>query len=184
MRYGFAKHLTLYRVGDRTKTRLKHPIGQLIVGGPDETVPQLIDIIHRHDPRKIIAVGDVVSLALRQRGVNAAIYVTDHKTERKSINKSIVGLREVIIRNPPGVIMREAIRVLRRVLDQDEPTVVLVDGEEDLLVLPLVLYSPIGSIVVYGQPLVGMVVVIVSLDSKNMVSDLLKVMEISESEKG
>jgi uncharacterized protein (UPF0218 family) len=184
MRYGFAEHLTLYRVDDRTKMRLKHPLGQLIVGSPDETIPQLVDIINRYDPRKIIAVGDVVSLALRQRGVNAAIYVIDHKTERKSINESIVGLREVTLRNPPGVITREAIRVLQQVLDQDEPTVVLVDGEEDLLVLPLVLYSPIGSIVVYGQPLVGMVAVIVSLDSKNIISGLLKAMEISESEKG
>lgn len=176
--------MTLYRVGDKAKTRLKHPLGQLIIGGPDETVPQLIDIIAKCNPKKIIAVGDVVSLALRQRGVDTAIYVMDHKTERKSINQSIAGLREIVAKNPPGGITREAIRLLQQVLDQDEPTVVLVEGEEDLLVLPSVLYSPIGSIVVYGQPLVGIVVIMVSMDSKNMVSELMETMRISESGKG
>jgi len=176
--------LTLYRVGDKVKTKLKHPLGQLIIGEPDVTIPQLIDIISKCDPKKIISVGDVVSLALRRRGVNAAIYVIDHKTERKSISQSIAGLREVVVRNPPGGITREAIGLLRQVLEQDEPAVVLVDGEEDLLVLPSVLYSPIGSIVVYGQPLVGIVVVMVSLDSKNMVSELMEAMRISEPGKG
>ena len=176
--------MTLYRVDDKVKTRLKHPLGKLIVGGPDVTIPQLIDLVVKCDPKKVISVGDVVSSALRRRGINVAIYVIDHKTERKSISQSIVGPREVTVKNPPGGITREAIRLLQQVLEQDEPTVVLVDGEEDLLVLPSVLYSPIGSVVVYGQPLVGIVVVMVSLDSKNMVSELMEAMRISEPGKG
>jgi uncharacterized protein (UPF0218 family) len=176
--------LNLYRVDDKVKTRLKHPIGQLIVGEPDVTIPKLIDLVAKCDPKKIISVGDIVSLALWQHGVKAAIYVIDHKTERKDISQSIVGPREVTVKNPHGGITRDVIRLLQQVIEQDEPTVVLVEGEEDLLVLPSVLYSPIGSIVVYGQPLVGIVVVTVSLDSKNMVSELMEAMRISEPGKG
>jgi uncharacterized protein (UPF0218 family) len=35
----------------------------------------------------------------------------------------------------------------------------MVTGEEDLITLPLVAYAPIGSIILYGQPSQGIVVV-------------------------
>ncbi len=39
----------------------------------------------------------------------------------------------------------------------DPPALVFVDGEEDLAVIPLVLASPDGSIILYGQPGEGVV---------------------------
>ena len=52
-----------------------------------------------------------------------------------------------------------------------------VDGEEDLLALPAVLSSPEKSIVVYGQPGEGIVLVRVSAQSKKQVSKFVEQMQ-------
>jgi uncharacterized protein (UPF0218 family) len=41
-------------------------------------------------------------------------------------------------------------------------TVIQVDGEEDLAVLPLALVAPHGSLILYGQPGEGVVLLIIS----------------------
>ncbi len=54
---------------------------------------------------------------------------------------------------------------------------VIVEGEEDLLVLPLISLTPIGSLIVYGQPREGMVVVEVTEKMKGWAEDFLSRME-------
>jgi len=44
--------------------------------------------------------------------------------------------------------------------------------------------APVGSIVVYGQPYVGVVVVRVTSETKAEVGELLEAMRVSESGKG
>ena len=56
---------------------------------------------------------------------------------------------------------------------------VIVEGEEDLLVLPLISLTPIGSLIVYGQPREGMVVVEVTKEIKGWVEEFLSRMEES-----
>ena len=46
------------------------------------------------------------------------------------------------------------------------PFTVLVDGEEDLAVIPLVIAAPDGAIVLYGQPRQGVVFRIVNSEAK------------------
>ena len=61
---------------------------------------------------------------------------------------------------------------------------VRIDGEEDLLIIPVIISLPIGSIVIYGQPPVateeGIVVVTTSLSLKNRVSELLEKFDYQE----
>ena len=49
----------------------------------------------------------------------------------------------------------------------------IVDGEEDLLVLPVLEYAPIGSILYYGQPGKGIVEVVVTNTVKKEAKNLL-----------
>ncbi|MGA8855944.1 MAG: DUF359 domain-containing protein [Candidatus Bathyarchaeia archaeon] len=56
-------------------------------------------------------------------------------------------------------------------------SVVVVDGEEDLLTLPAILSSPDKSLVVYGQPSVGIVLVRVTPEKKKDVTKLVEEME-------
>jgi len=56
-----------------------------------------------------------------------------------------------------------------------------VKGEEDLLTLIAVLYSPETALVVYGQPHSGIVVVKVTSEKKAQVKEYLKAMKSSKS---
>ena len=53
------------------------------------------------------------------------------------------------------------------------PVTVLVDGEEDLAVIPLVMAAPIGALVLYGQPHQGVVLRTVNLEAKETARNLL-----------
>ncbi|MFC6769315.1 DUF359 domain-containing protein, partial [Natrinema soli] len=61
-----------------------------------------------------------------------------------------------------------------RALSTDEPTTILVDGEEDLVALPAIVAAPEGASVVYGQPDEGMVHVNVTDDHRTEMRDLLE----------
>jgi len=65
-----------------------------------------------------------------------------------------------------------------RALEDDELVHIVVDGEEDLLVIVAVLYAPEGSLVVYGQPGEGIVVVRVTGEKRAEAVGILKAMEI------
>ena len=58
--------------------------------------------------------------------------------------------------------LAESQRILRDASKTCKHLAVIIDGEEDLLVLPLMVYLSNGSIIVYGQPREGMVVITVS----------------------
>jgi GTP-dependent dephospho-CoA kinase len=53
------------------------------------------------------------------------------------------------------------------------PVRIVVSGEEDLLALPLFVMVPNGSVVLYGQPLEGMVIVRIDETVRWKARDLL-----------
>jgi uncharacterized protein (UPF0218 family) len=64
-----------------------------------------------------------------------------------------------------------------------------IDGEEDLLVIPAIILSPLGSVIVYGQPPMnteagmlkgGIVVVLITNELKKQAQDLLVQFEFHE----
>ncbi|OLE90712.1 MAG: hypothetical protein AUF79_09060 [Crenarchaeota archaeon 13_1_20CM_2_51_8] len=76
------------------------------------------------------------------------------------------------VRNPAGVITLESWEAIKRAM-KDDDAVILVDGEEDLLALPSIVECPTNSLVLYGQPSQGLVVVDASPDVKNEASLIL-----------
>ena len=52
-------------------------------------------------------------------------------------------------------------------------SVLIVDGEEDLAVIPFVLASPLGWTILYGQPNEGVVELVVTSETKQTVLQLL-----------
>ena len=67
---------------------------------------------------------------------------------------------------------------MEKAIQPNRRTRVLVEGEEDLLTLAAVLCAPLGSLVVYGQPREGIVVIKVTELMKETVRGLVEAMKI------
>ncbi|GAG89488.1 unnamed protein product, partial [marine sediment metagenome] len=93
--------------------------------------------------------------------------------------------------NPKGIIKQESFVLLRKMIKSNKRTLLrIISGEEDLLVLPLVLELPLEKgckcLVFYGQPPITEAktpipegIVLVDVDSKIQedVRNLIKIME-------
>jgi uncharacterized protein (UPF0218 family) len=149
---------------EELKERVRKPLGRLIHGTPGETSSILIDEL-RKVSGKIIAVGDRVSRELSALGVRVDVYVVDDRIERQNVEPfTMRGAVELRCENEPGTISEDAYAAIRDAVNMNEPVVVRVRGEEDLLALVAIIEAPIGSLVIYGQPRMG--VVLVDVDEK------------------
>ena len=154
---------------DDLRHELKEPMG------PIETdADRLLEAVDG----PLIAVGDVVTYHFLQAGRRPDVALVDGRTKRSAVDEEI---REAVtegasieVRNPPAELGAPVVRALRRALSTDEPTTILVDGEEDLVALPAIVAAPEGASVVYGQPDEGMVHVKVADDHRAEMRDLLE----------
>ncbi|WP_233710670.1 GTP-dependent dephospho-CoA kinase family protein [Natronococcus pandeyae] len=154
---------------DELRHELKEPMG------PIETdAEQLLETLEG----PLIAVGDVVTYHFLQAGRLPDVALVDERTKRETVEEEI---RETVTQranveatNPPAELTADVVRTLRDALERDEPTTILVDGEEDLVALPAIVVAPDGASVVYGQPDEGMVHVVVDDEVRAEVRALLE----------
>jgi len=171
--------LKTYRLSEKIRAKLKHPIGKLVVGNPDKTMNYLKKIIALEKPTKLFAIGDCITLNMIKYGVLANLYVVDNKIMRNPIQPiPIKGVKTIRVTNPPGTITSKASETLRKAINSTSITKIVVDGEEDLLTLPAVKFAPEGTLVVYGQPCVGIVLVKVTEKKRKEVEQILKLCEV------
>ena len=83
--------------------------------------------------------------------------------------------RRLVLHNPPGTISDEAWAIVGSAVREGD-TLVLVDGEEDLLALLAIALGPEEAIIIYGQPGRGVVLVEINENSKKAVRDIIKKM--------
>jgi len=158
---------------EELKERVRKPLGRLIQGAPSETSRILIDELRRVSG-KIIAVGDRVSRELSALGVRVDVYIVDDKIERQSVEPfTMRGAVELCCENEPGTISEDAYAAVRDAVSMNGPVVVRVRGEEDLLALVAIIEAPLRSLVIYGQPRMGVVLVDVDEKSKQNVLSIL-----------
>ncbi len=156
------------------------PLGLLLEGEPSETITRLREIISRLSPAMFASVGDVSSKNILEVGLKPDIVVVDHRVMRVRVEPIRLGERlEIHTRNLPGTIDTDAWRALEEAVSLKRGVAVIVEGEEDLLVLPLIALMPLGSVIVYGQPLLGMVVVEVTEARKRWAEGFMRRMEES-----
>jgi hypothetical protein len=113
-------------------------------------------------------------------GLKPDVVVIDFKIVRKPAAdrfKQTVEAFEattIKVKNPAGVITQE----LREALEAGNPPLkIIVDGEEDLATIPAVLSAPLGSVVAYGQPGEGLVLIEVTEQKRREFENLLKLFE-------
>ena len=125
--------------------------------------------------KKIITVGDATTERLISFGITPDIAVTDGMERRSRLDHTInYRAIEMVCSNPAGMISEEAVRVLRSALEASSPSRVKVQGEEDLLALPLFALAPKGSAVLYGQPLEGIVLVNITEEKQAQAKAIMK----------
>jgi len=139
---------------------------------------KLGELVEREKPSKIISVGDVVSESMAKRGIFPQVMIVDNRVMRESIAPIVVEANQTLhLKNPPGTLTDEAWSIMQEALRQGQRTKVVVDGEEDLLALVAVLCAPENSLVVYGQPREGVVVVKVTEKTKGIMRGIVELME-------
>ncbi|MGC9516927.1 MAG: GTP-dependent dephospho-CoA kinase family protein [Methanomicrobiales archaeon] len=125
----------------------------------------------------LISVGDVTTRNLLKSGLIPDIGIIDHKIQRKKSKHNIdYDSITLHVENPAGTITNElwsCIEEAFQLLEKNSHVLIIVEGEEDLSVLPCILSSPPGSIILYGQPNEGLVVVKAD-EVKNMAKDIIK----------
>jgi len=123
----------------------------------------------------IVAVGDRVTETLQETtGLSPDVFVVDGMERRTAREIPRVAHGSTIkAKNPAGRITREARSAVKRALAGEKPVMVLIEGEEDLLTIPAVLEAPIGAVVLYGQPMEGVVAVQVDEKSKASAREVL-----------
>jgi uncharacterized protein (UPF0218 family) len=155
------------RPGPADLQRLKEPFGRLLPGTPAKTMSALNSIISQTQPRRITAVGDVVSRETLVAGITVNLRILDHISMRRptaAFNLKVS--RTYRVKNPAGVITLEAWETIKKAM-KDNEALIVVEGEEDLLALPCIVESPDNCLVLYGQPSKGLVVV----DTNSKVKD-------------
>ena len=117
----------------------------------------------KNNCKKTIAVGDVVTETLLENMLIPVLAIIDGHTRRGIETNTVLSHFDEILNlhNPPGLITQEAIEVICEKLsyEKSKRTLIVVEGEEDMLALPSIACSPIGYCIVYGVPGVGAAVI-------------------------
>jgi len=135
---------------------------------------------------KLIAVGDMTAFYLLKASIVPDVVIVDNKTKRMPIPDHVVksldhdSYKTVEVKNPPATLTKELMDMIRESLQEADRIKIVVDGEEDLATLPAILYAPLGSVVVYGQPNEGSVMVKVTTEKKKHIEELMKQMIVED----
>ncbi|MDH7563306.1 MAG: GTP-dependent dephospho-CoA kinase family protein [Candidatus Bathyarchaeota archaeon] len=167
-----------YRLNGDLRGKLKDPIGVLIRGSFSETMRRFREIMAKEKPSQLISVGDTVSRNLFKNNISPHVFIIDNLQMRKPVKEAALPAEETIyVKNPPATITEEAANAICDALKSDKTTKIVVNGEEDLLTLVAILYAPENSLVLYGQPREGIVVVKVTEEKRREIQDILREMQ-------
>jgi len=154
-------------VDERVRKALKRPFGLLVTN-------HLASRIRKLRPTKLIAVGDRTSRDLEKI---ADVLVADGFVERTPVSLRFHAPIILKAANAAGTISRNLDNAMRKALRFKKRVLVKVKGEEDLAVLPAVLLAPLNSVVAYGQPGDGAVIVRVTEKVKEKAARIMKALE-------
>ncbi|MDP2585802.1 MAG: pantetheine-phosphate adenylyltransferase [Candidatus Levybacteria bacterium] len=165
---------------ENLRQKLKEPFGELC---------QKIALENGSSSPYLITVGDVTSKIFNEKSLDQNLSVIDFKVarEKKFVNIKELGFvgDEVIFNadNPAGLITSSLFLKLIEIfkLRIKKKEILQINGEDDLVVLPLILTVPLNTLIYYGQPPLcqgfegqpGLVKILVSEDAKEQAYNLV-----------
>ncbi|MDO8727579.1 MAG: DUF359 domain-containing protein [Candidatus Methanoperedens sp.] len=173
-----------YCLPKELREELRKLHGTLYPGDGVETARNIIRDLK--SPAKIITVGDIITFNLLSAGVIPNISFVDERTKRNPVSNEVTHgtkhpqFRTITVENPPGTITEELLKEVANAMLSDNPLRIFVKGEEDLAALPSIAMAPLSSVVIYGLPEEGAILVIVTEDKKKEIQSLLDRMKCKE----
>jgi len=171
--------LRALRLPDHLRPRLARPtFGELFEGSEPFTTAKRVTAYLRECGR-VIGVGDVICQTLEVVGEVPHVCIIDGRTRRRFSGYwvSEENFDKVVkVRNPRSHITEEAYEAIKEAVKaagKGERTLILVDGEEDLLALPAFAEAPNGYCVVFGVPGKGVMVIEVSDEVRELAKEIL-----------
>jgi len=176
--------LRLLLLPDELRSSLKEPLGRLYKGNGQECVTAMENELL--SAKKVVAIGDMTAFYLLNASIVPDLLVVDNKTKRMPVSHHVKEMldhdiyKTVMVKNPAATITKDLIDLILESLHGTAHVKIIVEGEEDLATLPAILYAPLGSAVVYGQPNEGSVLVDVTTERKLHIEEFMKRMIVEE----
>lgn len=155
------------------RQELAEPFGTVLKDGNTES------IIRGDHEAIVVSVGDKTTKRLVENGLIPTLVILDMQVERQPYmwEKELwdkLPKKQEEFTSGPGYISSSVARALISWAKKPTSMLYVIDGEEDLLVLPVICDAPNGTVVYYGQPNVGMVRVVVSDAAKKRAAAFLQ----------
>ena len=188
------------RIPQKKRHSFSAPLGTLIAGTREETLLEVENLFKGDIESKLklnfYIVGDIVAQDFLSNQIlkqYIKICVIDEKTQRNYIGLDFEDYFEQTIefKNAEGTINKDCWNIFREVIKSEKKTLIkITEGEEDLLILPLVLEVPltegVKNFAFYGQPPItdskfaipeGIVVVNINTKIQKRVQTAISLME-------
>ena len=160
----------MFKLSPQLNKELKHPLGKIY-----STIPSNLK-----SSKLIATIGDISTLNVFTRLREPDLSIVDYKTKRlDSISESdlkiikSIGTTTLNVINSPGTISKELWNAIETAFNTEGSTRIVVDGEEDLATLPVVAMAPDNTLVVYGQPNEGIVIITVNSSVRKRAKNFL-----------
>lgn len=152
----------MYRIKDELRKELSKAVGEIIS-------PKTISMIKG----KLVVIGDIAVLTFYEHGIVPDVAIVDFKTKREECSNlrekiNSVKTKTISVKNPGGCITDEAMNIIKSAINGNEKIRIVVDGEEDLLALPCILFAEKNTKIVYGLPDHGLMLIDVNDKIKDM----------------
>jgi len=175
------------RIPHMKRESFAEPLDILIAGTREETILQVenifTDYIKSGKKVNFYIVGDIVAKDFLSNNFLKSfikICIIDEKTQRNQIKIDFEDFFETVIefKNPVGTIQKGCWNIFKESIKSNKKTLIkIIEGEEDLLILPLILEIPVeenvGNFAFYGQPPIT--------DSKFVIPEGIVIVDIDEN---
>ncbi|MCS6956281.1 MAG: pantetheine-phosphate adenylyltransferase, partial [Patescibacteria group bacterium] len=158
---------------ENLKKELRKPLGKIL-----KNIDEAIKFIKNKKPLMIVSVGDIITKSFLEKKINPNLKIIDFKSRRKFIEKKEyinIFEKKILLKNNPGTInlkTAEKIKIFFENFSCQKPFFII-DGEEDLLALPAILFAPLNCLVFYGHFQYGIIGVVVNERIKKHVVEIL-----------
>ena len=161
---------------ENLRNELKIPLGKLILNSSSEKENYIRSV---YSERIVITVGDATSELLLQMGLTPLLHIVDGQEKRQKRSPPLANsiTTELTCKNSPGKIEDENFDLIKNIFSKKPPIRLIVEGEEDLLVLPVCLFAPENSVVMYGQPNEGLVIAEITDELRDKVQKIVNQMK-------